>query len=115
MAEYDNTNTGMMYRNANKENETHPAFTGFINIAGTEYWLSGWINESKDGGKMKAKGIDKYFSLKFKPKEAPAKPEPKKPYDGKGGFEDMDDDIPFISCSLDDDVIFRKLRKDKDQ
>lgn len=31
----------------------------------------------------------------------------------KGGkFDDMADDIPFASCSLEDDVIVRKLRQD---
>jgi single-stranded DNA-binding protein len=99
MMPYDNSNSGMMYRNLDKQSDSHPDFTGFIDIDGEEFWLSAWVNESKDGSKLAAKGIEKYFSLKFKPKEArrpDPKPEPaQKQKDGAGSFDDMDDDIPF--------------------
>ena len=90
---YDNTNSGMMYRNTEKQDDKHPDFSGFIDIEGTEYWLSAWVNESKEGSKMQQKGVEKYFSLKFKPKEQrqPAR----KPEKAKDSFDDMDDDIPF--------------------
>jgi single-strand DNA-binding protein len=39
--------------------------------------------------------------------KAEGKPAAKKP---AGSFNDMEDDIPFASCELGDDVIFRKLR-----
>lgn len=29
-------------------------------------------------------------------------------------FDDMEDDIPFVTCALGDDAIFRKLRKDRE-
>lgn len=81
---YDNTNTGMMYRNEKKESASHPEFTGFINIEGVEYWLSGWVKEGKSGGKMAGK---KFFSLAFKSKDG------KKPVTTPEG--DDDDEIPF--------------------
>lgn len=88
---YDNTNSGILARNERKETDKHPDFTGSINVDGTEYWLSAWVNEGKPGGKMEGK---KYFSIKVNPKDAPrsaAKPVSK----AKSYNDDLDDDIPF--------------------
>jgi len=52
---YDNTNTGMLSRNDRKTQETHPDYSGFINVDGVEFWLSGWLKEGKAGGKMEGK------------------------------------------------------------
>jgi hypothetical protein len=49
---YDNTNSGMLARNDKKETEKHPDFKGSINVDGVEYWLSAWVREGKEGGKM---------------------------------------------------------------
>lgn len=57
---YDNTNSGALFKNDRKEKESHPGYTGTVNIEGKEYWISAWV---KDG----AKG--KFFSLAFKPKD----------------------------------------------
>jgi hypothetical protein len=84
---YDNTNTGIMYRNDRKESDKHPDFTGTINIDGTDYWLSGWVKEGRDGTKMAGK---KFFSLAFKPKEDSAPRRTSNPPP-----PDVDDDIPF--------------------
>lgn len=94
---YDNTNSGIMYRNENRKTDKHPEFTGSINVDGTDYWLSGWVNEGKQGGKLEGK---KYFSIKLNPKEQRA------PASGGGGggsyqsrptgfSDDYSDDIPF--------------------
>jgi len=54
--EYDNTNRGTLYRNENKKEENHPDYSGSLNVGGKEFWLSGWVKESKKDGK-------KFFSL----------------------------------------------------
>lgn len=100
---YDNTNSGILARNERKESDKHPDFTGQINVDGVEYWLSGWIREGKEGGKLEGK---RYFSLSVKPKDArkssghaSASPKQEKWRDGDqvhtgGHFADMDD-TPF--------------------
>lgn len=86
MSQYDNTNSGTLFKNDRKEKETHPDYKGQINIDGVEYWLSSWIKVSKDGTK-------KFMSLSVQPKDgAPAK-KPAKQQDS--GFDDFDSDVPF--------------------
>ena len=51
---YDNTNKGVLFKNKKKEADNHPDYNGSINIDGTEYWLSAWINTTKDGMKYMA-------------------------------------------------------------
>jgi uncharacterized protein (DUF736 family) len=83
--EYDNRDRGVLYRNENKTSENHPDYSGSVNVAGTDFWLSGWLKESKKDGK-------KFFSLSVRPKGDPKlvnKPvkttEP----------DDFDQEIPF--------------------
>lgn len=89
---FDNTNSGILSRNERKEKDTHPDFSGSINVEGVEYWLSGWTKEGKAGGKMEGK---RFFSLSIKPKDAPAQKPAAKADDSKPNFADMDQDIPF--------------------
>jgi hypothetical protein len=82
--EYDNTNRGVLYRNENKQQENHPEYTGSLNVGGKEYWISGWVKESKKDGK-------KFFSLSVK-KKADENPHAKK----QEKFVDDDlSDVPF--------------------
>jgi uncharacterized protein (DUF736 family) len=82
MADYDNTNSGALFKNNEKATDKHPDYRGTINVEGTEYWLSAWIKKSKAG--------TMYMSLSVKVKEEKIAP-PLKP----NGFEDMKDDLPF--------------------
>lgn len=87
MAEYDNTNRGVLFNNKEKKTQdSHPDYSGSINVGGVDYWLSGWIKESKDG--------KKFFSLSVKPKDA-AKSAP--PARKAAPVQDLDDgsDLPF--------------------
>jgi hypothetical protein len=61
-------NTGSLFKAKDRPSESHPEYTGTINVDGKEYWLAGWVNEAKSG--------QKYFSLKTKLKEAKPAPKP---------------------------------------
>ena len=70
--------------NTKKEKDTHPDRNGSALIDGVEYWVSGWIKETKGG--------DKWLSLAFKPKEeAPRKP----PGARRAPADTEEDQIPF--------------------
>ena len=91
MAEYDNTNTGILARNERKEKDTHPDLQGSINVDGKEYWLSAWSKRGKSG-KLEGKP---FFSLSVKPKED--RQESRKPAQSKATPADdfEDDSLPF--------------------
>jgi uncharacterized protein (DUF736 family) len=84
--EYVNTDRGVLYRNENKTSENHPDYSGSVNVAGTDFWLSGWLKESKKDGK-------KFFSLSVRPKGDPKQPvnKPVKAVEP----DDFDQEIPF--------------------
>jgi hypothetical protein len=86
MSKYDNTNSGILARNSRKDKETHPDYTGQADIDGVGYWISGWLKTGKDGSKLAGQ---KFFSLKFKPKDTQqAAPAPK-------ATPENDEDVPF--------------------
>lgn len=86
--EYDNTNTGILTRNQNRETDKHPEYRGSVNVNGEEFWLSAWVREGKEGGKLEGQ---KYFSLSLTPKDAP-KAAPKA---ASKPVEIEEDDVPF--------------------
>jgi hypothetical protein len=84
--EYDNNNKGVLFKNNKKETDKHPDYNGSINIDGTDYWLSAWINKDKNG--------NSYMSL--------SRGEAKQSVGGQGERGDQphegefeDSDIPF--------------------
>ena len=84
MSDFDNTNRGALFKNTKRTNDKAPEYNGSLNVDGTDYWISGWIKESKDG--------NKFFSLSVQPKDGASKPAPK----SKPKQEDFDDcDVPF--------------------
>jgi hypothetical protein len=75
--QYDNS--GILFRNEDKQKEKDRDYRGEITINGVEHWLSGWIKEGRKG---------KFLSLSIKPKDAPTKSD--KPLE-----QEMGDEIPF--------------------
>jgi hypothetical protein len=78
--------SGSLFKNENREKDTHAHYKGDIMIDGKAYWLSAWIKDGKNG---------KFMSLAAKPKEARQEQQekPKLP----GNLQDMDDSIPFAN------------------
>lgn len=61
MNTFDNTNRGALFKNTRKETDKHPDYSGSINVGGSDFWLSGWLQTDKNG--------NKYFSLSVKQKD----------------------------------------------
>lgn len=80
--QYDDSNKGVLFREKEKKSDSHPDFKGSINVEGKDYWLSGWVNESKQG--------QKYFKLSVTPKDGAPQSRPSPP---KNDF--ISEDIPF--------------------
>jgi hypothetical protein len=83
MAEYDNTNSGALFKNDKQGNETWADYKGSLNVGGTEYWVSAWIKEAKSGN-------GKFMSLSIKPKDAKPAAKPTRSRDPED-----DGDRPF--------------------
>ena len=71
--QYDNTNRGSLFKNDRKELDTHPDYNGSINIEGTDYWLNGWLKESKKDGKKFVKASRRSLRKHAAAKKAAAK------------------------------------------
>jgi len=83
MQEYDNTNRGSIWRNERKEKETHPDFTGTINVEGKEFFLNAW--KRKPGASDKAPALS--FIVLPKTKQSGVAETPSAPRN--------EDEIPF--------------------
>jgi len=54
--QYNNENTGILFKNDTGDNPKRPAYKGKLDVGGVEYKLAGWIREGKNG---------KFISLKI--------------------------------------------------
>lgn len=81
MTEYDNTNTGVLFKNDKGDNPARPEYTGEIDVEGKKYRLAAWIRESKTSGK-------KFLSLRVSDLTVLDKPAEVKE-------DDPDNQIPF--------------------
>ncbi len=75
---YDNS--GILFRNKDKESEKHPDYKGNLTVGGEEFWLSAWIKEGNKG---------KFMTLSVTPKN-------KDKADAAAGKRvELSDEIPF--------------------
>lgn len=83
---FDNTNSGALFKADKQGNDKRPDYSGTLNVDGREYFLSAWLKSSKAG--------QKYMSLAVKPKgERKAAPPP--PKDDVSFPDDDLADLPF--------------------
>jgi hypothetical protein len=80
MADKQFDNSGILFRNDNKNGERDRDYKGEATIEGRAFWVSGWIKEAKNGSK--------FLTFSFKPKEEKAAAKTK-------GDTPYDDQIPF--------------------
>ena len=81
MAEYDNTNRGVLFKNDQGGNPKRPQYRGSLNVGGTDYNISAWIKESRKDG-------SKFMSLSVEPKKE-SKPKVQVPVQ-----DFVDDELP---------------------
>jgi hypothetical protein len=77
---YDNTNSGALFKNDDKQGDKSPDYKGTLNVDGVEFWLNAWIKTSKKG--------TKFMSLSAKPKA-------EKVERSRSVREELNDEIPF--------------------
>jgi hypothetical protein len=78
-------NEGALFANDRKETEKHPDYKGDALIGGTQYYLSAWINTSKNGVK--------YMKTSYTPKEQASNAVVQQIQPAAKPFKD--NDIPF--------------------
>jgi hypothetical protein len=85
MAFQQKPNRGSLFKNDEKSKQEDRDYAGSINVEGREYWLSGWISETKKGSK--------YLSLavKLKDEESGERAKPK-----AGAREELNDAIQLV-------------------
>jgi uncharacterized protein (DUF736 family) len=94
MSDYDNTNSGALFKNDKQGNDNWPDYRGQINVNGEDFWISAWLKTSKKDG-------TKYMSLAVQPMQKQKQSSPKaSPQQGRQRQpeppqNDFDDDIPF--------------------
>jgi uncharacterized protein (DUF736 family) len=90
MSNHQTENRGAIFRNEKKQTESHPDYTGSINVNGVDMWVSGWLKTSEKTGK-------KFMSLSVKDKveKAPQMPVKQAAKPSPSGFDDFPDDVPF--------------------
>jgi len=49
MTQFDNTNTGVLFRNDQAGNDKRPNYKGKVNVAGVDYELAGWTRTGASG------------------------------------------------------------------
>lgn len=113
MTDFDQTNRGVLFRNDRKTKDTQPGYTGSLNVDGVEFFLDAWVKESKTGTKFFSVSVKRKDQQSSAPPAARA-PAPRAPAPAprpSSGFDDMADDVPFITASAYYDETTSKARR----
>lgn len=104
MAYQQRDNTGSLWVNDRKTEDKHPDRTGTIIVDGVEYFLDGWLKETKDGKKFLSLSVKRKNKQSSAPQGQESEPalrtavsKPRPPAPAKPQHDpDLDgDDIPF--------------------
>ena len=93
MAEYDNTNRGVLFKNDRRENDKQPTHRGTLNVKGVDHYLSAWVSTTNSGQPVMR------LSLGDVKAEQQSKPAPR----AAAGFARP---APARAMALDDEVPF---------
>lgn len=93
MAYEQRDNSGSLFKNDKKTEEKHPNVKGSAMVGGVEYWVSAWTKKDKNGNPWQSLAFTKKEAKEDAPAEKTTPPQSKEPL--PGGFDQMDDDIPF--------------------
>lgn len=94
--QYDNNMRGVLFKNDRKESDRHPDYKGSAEVDETEYWVSAWIKEGRNGKFLSMSFTEKEEDRPAPPPSRPTKTPQRQQSDSRRqGFDDMDDDIPF--------------------
>lgn len=80
MSKYDNS--GGLWKNEDRQKDSHPTHKGQATIGGVEYWVSAWVTRNPEGRRP-------VVSLSFKSKES------QKQSRAEHAAQEFNDDIPF--------------------
>lgn len=110
MTQYDNTNRGVLFDNDRKESDNHPDMTGKLNVNGVDHWFSAWWKDGKNGSEFLSLSLGKECEPRQEQRREPQReappqrrgnrpsnsaPQRQEPARQGGGFDDMNDDIPW--------------------
>lgn len=84
MADFDNTNRGILFKNDKGDNPNRPDYTGKCNIAGKEYRMAARIRDSQTG--------KKFMSINFSDL---GEQKPEQPAEAEQPAVEIGDEIPF--------------------
>ena len=94
MADFDNTNRGVLFVNDRKEpGSSKPDRTGSLNVDGVEYFLDGWIKKSQAGATFLSVSVKRKDKQPGQQSTAPAQRQQQSaaaPASDPGGWSDMD-------------------------
>jgi len=63
MPQFDNTNSGLLFKKDRKTTK-HPALTGFLDVEGVQYNVSVWPMKHQDGSAKVSKKGEQMYSIK---------------------------------------------------